>query len=103
MMRTGASSVDVLAYLSNLKAGRAFNQFEKLTQKDYLKLNKVNRFATVPEFAALCKERDNQIRNASHRGGMRLERKTQTVRYRAGKGGTGGEQRMATRRIWLAA
>jgi hypothetical protein len=94
---TFASSVDVLAYLNNLKAGRAFNQFEKLTQKDYLKLDKANRFdafATVPEFAALCEERDNQIRNASHHGGMRLERKTQTVRYRAGKGGTGDEQRM---------
>jgi hypothetical protein len=93
-----ASSVDILAYLNNLKAGRPFNLFERLTQKEYLKLDKANRFeafAAVAEFAAICVERDNQIRNASHHGGMRIERKTQTIRYRAGKGGTGLEQRMS--------
>jgi hypothetical protein len=37
-----ASSVDILAYLNNLKAGRPFNQFERLTQKEYLKLDKAN-------------------------------------------------------------
>lgn len=92
-----ASSVDVMAYLNNLRAGRAFNVFQTLTQQQYLKLDKANRFeafAAVPEFAVLCKERDNQIRNASHHGSMRLERKTQTVRYRAGKGGNGPELRM---------
>ncbi|MFY9953870.1 hypothetical protein [Bradyrhizobium sp.] len=63
-----ASSVDIFAYLNNLLAGRPFNQFEKLTQKEYLKLDKANRFdafAGVPAFAALCEERDNQLRNAS--------------------------------------
>jgi hypothetical protein len=86
-----ASSVDILAY------GRPFNQFERMTQKEYLKLDKANRFeafTAVPEFIAICEERDNQIRNASHHGGMRMERKTQTIRYRSGKGGIGPDQRM---------
>jgi hypothetical protein len=92
-----ASSVDILAYLNNMLAGRPFNQFEKLTQKEYLKLDKASRFdafAGVPAFAALCEERDNQLRNASHHGGMKLDRKTQMIRYRAGKGGTGPEHRV---------
>jgi hypothetical protein len=50
--------------------------------------------AGVPAFAALCEERYNQLRNASHHGGMTIDRKTQTIRYRAGKGGTGPEQRV---------
>jgi len=93
-----ASSVDILAYLNNIKAGRPFNQFENLTQEKYLKLDKANRFdafASVPEFVMMCEERDNQIRNASHHGGMRLERKTQTIRFHVGKGGTGSERRMS--------
>ena len=92
-----ASSVDIFAYLNNLLAGRPFNQFEKLTQKEYLKLDKANRFdafAGVPAFAALCEERDNQLRNASHHGGIKIDRETQTIRYRAGKGGGGPEQRV---------
>lgn len=94
---TFSSSVDILAYLNNLKAGRPFDEFENLTQEKYLKLDKASRFdafASVAEFAALCEERDNQIRNASHHGGMKLDRKTQTILFRAGKGGTGPEQRM---------
>lgn len=92
-----ASSVDILAYLNNMLAGRPFNEFEKLTQKDYLKLDKASRFdafAGVPAFAALCEERDNQLRNASHHGGIRMDRETQMIRYRPGKGGTGPEQRV---------
>jgi len=94
---TFASSVDILAYLNNMLAGRPFSQFEKLTQREYLRLDKASRFdafASVPSFAALCMERDNQLRNASHHGGMKMDRKTQTIRYRAGKGGTGSEQRV---------
>jgi hypothetical protein len=92
-----ASLVDILAYLNNMLAGRPFNEFEKLTQKDYLKLDKANRFdafAGVPAFVALCEERDNQLRNASHHGGTRMDPETQMIRYRAGKGGTGPEQRV---------
>lgn len=93
-----ASSVDILAYLNNLRAGRPFDQFEKLTQKEYLKLDKAGRFdafAGTPAFAALCEERDNQIRNASHHGGMKMDRKTQIIRCRAGKGGAGPEQQIS--------
>jgi hypothetical protein len=92
-----ASSVDILAYLSNLKAGRSFDQFENLTREQYLKLDKANRFeavASVREFVLISEERDNQIRNASHHGGMRLERSTQKIRFRTGKGGTGPEQKI---------
>ncbi len=90
-----ASSVNVLAYLNNMLAGRRFNQFETLTQKQYLKLDKANRFdafAGVPAFAALCKERNNQLRNASHHGNMKMDRKTQMIRYHHGKGGIGPVQ-----------
>ena len=78
-----ASSVDILAYLNNLNAGRRFNQFERLTQKEYLKLDKANRFeafASLPEFTVICEERDNQIRNASHHEGMTMERKQRISR-----------------------
>ena len=90
-----ASSVDILAYLNNLLAGRSFDRFERLTQRDYLKLDKAKRFeafAGVPELIGMCEERDNQLRNASHHGGMRLDSKTLTIRYRTGNGGTGPEQ-----------
>lgn len=93
-----ASSVDILAYLTNLKVGRQFHQFEKLTQEQYLRLDKSSRFqafAAVPEFTVIGEERDNQIRNASHHGGMKLKKKTQTIHYTVGKGGTGTKQRMA--------
>jgi hypothetical protein len=92
-----ASSVDILAYMSNMMASRPFNQFEKLTQKEYLKLDKMSRFdafAGIPAFAALCEERDNQLRNASHHGGMKMDAKTQMIRYRSGKGGTAPERRL---------
>ena len=101
-----ASSVDILAYLNNMLEGRPFNQFEKLTQKEYLKLDKASRFdafAGVPAFDALCDERDNQLRNASHHGGMKLDRKTQTIRYRAGKGGTGPSSAWTTPLTWRGA
>jgi hypothetical protein len=90
-----ASSVDILAYFNNILAGRPFDKFEELTQKQYLKLDKPSRFAAfagVPAFAALCEERDNQLRNASHHGGIKMDRKTQAIRYRAGKGGMGQQQ-----------
>jgi hypothetical protein len=93
-----ASSVDVLAYLNNIRLGRPFDTFAQLTQKEYLRLDKANRFdafATFPEFAALCQERNNQIRNASHHGNIRIESRPQTVRYRTGKGSAGQEERLS--------
>jgi hypothetical protein len=92
-----SSSVDILAYANNMAAGRPFDIFERLTQKQYLRLDKANRFdafAGIPAFVALCGERDNQLRNASHHGSLRFDRNTQTIRFRAGKGSGGPEQKM---------
>lgn len=93
-----ASSVDVLAYFGNILAGRPFDEFQNLTLKTYLKLDKPNRFgalALVPEFDAICVERDNQLRNASHHGGTRFNAATQMISYQAGKGGQGDVQEIA--------
>ena len=87
-----SSHVDILAFFSNMIAARAFDQFQSLSLKEYLRLDKPSRFrpiAMVPEFDALCVERDNQLRNASHHGGTRFDPKTQIISYQAGKGGQG--------------
>ena len=93
-----SSDVDILAYLNNMDAGRAFDQFASLTQTQYLALDKASRFNAFsmnPPLAALCSESDNQIRNASHHGGMQFDEKTQVITYQAGKGGTGAKQTLS--------
>ncbi|MER8661307.1 hypothetical protein NKH34_09215 [Mesorhizobium sp. M1148] len=93
-----SSSVDILAMFSNMLAGRPFDKFERLELKDYLRLDKAGRFAAVeavPEFAALCVEHDNKLRNASHHGGTKFDATSQMVRYRQGKGGSGEEQKIS--------
>ncbi|MFG6589408.1 hypothetical protein [Sulfitobacter sp. MOLA879] len=90
-----AGSVDFLTMLNNVKHGRAFNEFETLTMDKYQKLDnssKFNPFGTNAVFTALCSEKDNQLRNASHHKGIRIDADGKTLRYRAGKGGTGPEQ-----------
>lgn len=92
-----AGSVDFLAMLNNVKHGRRFDEFEKLTMEQYKKLDnssKFNPFGTNVVFMALCIEKDNQLRNASHHKGIKMDVKGRTLRYRAGKGGTGDEQEM---------
>jgi hypothetical protein len=87
-----ASSVDILAYLNNLRVGRRFDAFEKLTRKRYLELDKASRFSPFGDntpFTKLCQERDNQLRNASHHGSVQFDCGTQLITYRSGKGGTG--------------
>ena len=89
-----AGSVDFLAMLNNVKHGRAFDKFETLTMDKYRKLDnasKFNPFSNNPVFTALCAEKDNQLRNASHHKGIRIDADGKTLRYRAGKGGTGSE------------
>src|ERR1051326_8805177 len=91
------SSVDVLAYVNNLLMGRPFDEFTALTRADYLKLDKSARFGPFSinaPFQAICRERDNQLRNASHHGGIRFCPETQTLTFRVGKGGTGHEQHL---------
>lgn len=90
-----AGSVDILAMLNNIKHGRKFDEFEKMSLDKYKKLDnasKFNPFGMNAVFSALCEERDNQLRNASHHRGIRIDADGKTLRYRAGKGGTGVEQ-----------
>lgn len=92
-----AGSVDFLAMLNNVKHGRAFDEFEKMTLDKYQKLDNASKFKPFGAnavFSALCEERDNQLRNASHHRGIRIDPDGRTLRYRAGKGGTGPEQEM---------
>lgn len=92
---TQGELVDLLALLSNQLQGRAFDTFGQLPSIEaYLKLDKANRyaaFANVPAFAALTTERDNQLRNASHHGGIEFDPATQILTCRAGKGGQGAD------------
>ena len=41
-----------------------------------------------------CDQVHNQLRNASHHGSMSFDKDTQTISYRAGKGGTGQENQL---------
>jgi hypothetical protein len=84
--------VDILALLNNLKAGRKFDEFEKLTLLKYQQLDnssKFNCFSLNAPFIAICVEKDNQIRNASHHRSISISADKATISYRAGKGGTG--------------
>lgn len=90
-----AGSVDLLAMMNNVKSGRDFDQFEKLTLDKYLKLDnssKFNPFSGNVAFNELCEEQDNQLRNASHHKGFRIDKDGRIITYRAGKGGTGEPQ-----------
>lgn len=90
-----SSSVDILSYINNIIEGRPFGTFKTITREKYLTLDKASRcnaFAANPSFSALCGEFDNQIRNASHHGGFKLNNATQAITCRAGKGGIGEEQ-----------
>ena len=92
-----ADLVDVIAMLNNLLQGRAYNVFERLTLKKYYEIDKSGRcncFANEPDLAAISVEADNQLRNASHHGGMDFDSMTQMITYRAGKGGKGPKQQM---------
>lgn len=89
-----ASSVDILAYANNIKNGRSFDTFEKLTIKSYNSLDKANRFGPFinnQAFNNICTERDNQLRNASHHGALRFDSSDHAVKYREGKGLDGPE------------
>jgi hypothetical protein len=95
-----ASSVDLLAYLNNLLSGRSFSAFSQLTHAEYLKLDKpgrFNAFSLNAPFMAICEEADNRIRNASHHGSFHFESQSQSITYRAGKGGTGVELQISYR------
>ena len=82
-----SSNVIVLALLNNLISHRRFDNFETLTVEDYLKLDKAGRFRAFEnnvDFTAICEEADNQLRNASHHGGMSFDRSTGLIHFRSG-------------------
>jgi hypothetical protein len=86
---------DYLAMWNNMLEGRRYDTFEKIDLDHYHTLNRPNRFdafALNPTFMAICEERNNKIRNASHHRWFVLDRSTQIIRYRTGKGGTGQER-----------
>jgi hypothetical protein len=92
-----ASAIDVLAMINNVLAGRPFDQLETITLAEYRASDKGKRFdapTQTPAFAALCAERDNQLRNASHHRQLRYVQATGMVRYTIGKGGAGGTHEM---------
>jgi hypothetical protein len=92
-----ADSMDLIAILNNVNQGRRYDVFSKLTLSEYYKLDKSGRancFASDAEFSLVSIEFDNQIRNASHHGGMDFDQLTQMISYRSGKGGTGPEMKM---------
>jgi hypothetical protein len=94
---TLASSVDILVMVNNVLSGRSYDQLSSITLAQYRATDKGKRFdalAGTPQFAALCDERDNQLRNASHHRELKYDQSTGTVQYTLGKGGAGGVQTM---------
>ncbi len=92
------SLVELIAYLNNVLVGRRWDEFETLSRDQYLRLDKSARFgpfAANADLAILVAERDNQLRNASHHGGIEIDPKTGLISYRAGKGGQGAAQSMS--------
>ena len=92
-----ADQVDLVAMINNILQGRNFDTFEQLTLKKYYEIDKAGRancFLAEPSLASITSEFDNQIRNASHHGGMEFDPVTQIIKYKAGKAGTGAENEM---------
>ncbi len=92
-----ADQIDIVAMLNNVNQGREYDNFAQLTLKKYYELDKSGRaacFAAEPALATFATEFDNQVRNASHHGGMDFDPATQIITYRAGKGGAGPEHAM---------
>lgn len=93
-----ASNCETLAYLNNLIAGRAFDSFASMDRAKYLTLDKSSRlgpFRDNKAFTDICVEADNQLRNATHHGGVRFEKTEATIYYRSGKGGQGDERSLS--------
>ncbi|MCK9368235.1 MAG: hypothetical protein M0P72_13965 [Metallibacterium scheffleri] len=93
---TLTSNVVVLACLSNVAAGRPYEEFKQFSLKKYLKLDKARRgdaFSDIPEFQSIVASLNSVIRNASHHGAMELASDGTTIRYRSG--GTGAEHSMS--------
>ena len=85
-------NVEILTAVNNLIEDRPFDQLRSVTFDAYRATDKAGRtraFGDNPALAAVADEFDNQLRNASHHGGMTFDRATGMIEYRAGKGGQG--------------
>ena len=90
-------NVEFLTCVNNLLEDRPFDQLRNITLADYQRSDKAGRcraLADNPAMAAVCAEFDNQVRNASHHGGMSFDRAGGLVEYRSGKGGQGDVRTM---------
>lgn len=90
-------NLEILVALNNLVEDRPFDTLQNITLQQYQQTDKAGRCKAIahnPAMAALCTEFDNQVRNASHHGGMVFDRTTGMIEYRAGKGGQGEAQTM---------
>lgn len=90
-------NVEFLVCLNNLIEGRNFDQLRNISLAVYRQSDKAGRCKAIadnPVMAALCAEFDNQIRNASHHGGMEFDRPSGVITYCSGKGGQGDTRTM---------
>jgi hypothetical protein len=87
------SNFTILACYNNIANGREFDKFEKMDLKKYLTINKANRanpFKDTQPFYELAACLDSSLRNASHHGSVRFNKKKKKIIYRSG--GTGAEK-----------
>ncbi len=85
-------NIEVVTAVNNLIEDRPFDRLRSITFDAYRTTDKAGRakaFADNPPLAMVAAEFDNQLRNASHHGGMTFDRASGMVEYRAGKGGQG--------------
>ncbi|WP_213504589.1 hypothetical protein [Novosphingobium decolorationis] len=91
------ANVEFLVCLNNLVEDRPYDQLKNITLSTYRQTDKAGRCNAIADnvaMAAICKEFDNQVRNASHHGGMVFDRASGVIQYRAGKGGQGDVRSM---------
>ena len=84
----------IFACLNNIYAGRAYDQFEKMTLNKYIKdvkkEKKANPFIKIKQFSAFTDGLDSTLRNGSHHAS--IWRDNEKVFYRSG--GTGMQREM---------
>lgn len=91
-------NVEILTAINNLIEDREFDQLASITFEKYRATEKAGRtraFADNPALSAVAAEFDNQVRNASHHGGMTFDRASGMIEYRAGKGGQGDAENIS--------
>ena len=79
------ASFTVLACLSNLSKGRAYDTFETMKLSKYITINKANRsnpFKDINCFSRFSDCIDSQIRNASHHNSIKIDTRG-VVSYRS--------------------